>query len=843
MKNMRWLGVTAAIAMAVTSSASFTEGITAYAEAGSNIDEAIGISVNKDVNDSLGENSYSHYYTFTTEKDGRVRLDFSHEYVDDPDDYWTITLKDFNEQTICTRSFSGSETDIASFPDIGLPAGKYYVVVSGASRKWSSVPYTLNVDLEVSDTWEKEFNNDYASASKMKVNTDYSGSIANDEDYYTFTTEKDGMVKLAFSHEYIDSPDFYWNVKLYNFDKDLICSRNFAGSDKGAVYFPEIGLAKGTYYVKVYGYSAGASTYRSSDVTYTLNANFTASDTWEKELNTDFASASEMKVNTDYKGSIANDEDYYTFTTDKDGMVKLAFSHEYIDSPDLYWNVKLYNFDKDLICSRNFAGSDKEAVYFPEIGLPAGTYYVKVYGYSAGASTYRSSDVTYTLNANFTASDTWEKELDNNYASASEIKVNTDYSGSIANDEDYYTFNTDKDGMVKLAFSHEYIDSPDLYWTVTLYNFDKQAICTRYFAGSDKEADYFPEIGLPAGTYYLKVYGYDITAYDYRSSDLTYTLNANFTASDTWEKEINDDFDSASKMDLDTDYNGSISNTKDLFSFTTEKDGMIELLFTHEYIDDPENYWTVKLYNFDKNLICAKYFTGSSEEGDGYPQIGLPAGTYYVEVYGYDITAYDYRSSDLTYTLNAQFTESDTWEKEFNNSYETATVLPLDTEMNGSVLYGDSDIFAFTLDGDDGVDIDFSHVPFDDNEDMWHIKLWNFEKELIDETYSKASEEGKVTLKMSEFAKGTYYVEICGTKKWYSEATYTISVNHPTAMQGDINGDGMITVTDLSKVAAHIKGLKMLDDESVADVNGDGVVNVTDLSKIAAHVKGIKLLE
>ena len=59
---------------------------------------------------------------------------------------------------------------------------------------------------------------------------------------------------------------------------------------------------------------------------------------------------------------------------------------------------------------------------------------------------------------------------------------------------------------------------------------------------------------------------------------------------------------------------------------------------------------------------------------------------------------------------------------------------------------------------------------------------------------------------------------------------------------GDASGDGMITVTDISKAAAHVKGTKALNDVSfkAADVNCDSKVNVTDVSIIAAHVKGIK---
>ncbi|MBE6868788.1 MAG: hypothetical protein E7494_08500 [Ruminococcus albus] len=61
---------------------------------------------------------------------------------------------------------------------------------------------------------------------------------------------------------------------------------------------------------------------------------------------------------------------------------------------------------------------------------------------------------------------------------------------------------------------------------------------------------------------------------------------------------------------------------------------------------------------------------------------------------------------------------------------------------------------------------------------------------------------------------------------------------------GDINSDGIINITDISKAAAHVKGKKRLSDDALirADVNSDGIVNISDITKIAAHVKGKKLL-
>lgn len=63
-----------------------------------------------------------------------------------------------------------------------------------------------------------------------------------------------------------------------------------------------------------------------------------------------------------------------------------------------------------------------------------------------------------------------------------------------------------------------------------------------------------------------------------------------------------------------------------------------------------------------------------------------------------------------------------------------------------------------------------------------------------------------------------------------------------SAAKGDVNGDGAVTITDVSKIAAHIKTKKMIQGESLqnADVNYDGKVNISDLSLTAAYIKGKK---
>jgi len=95
---------------------------------------------------------------------------------------------------------------------------------------------------------------------------------------------------------------------------------------------------------------------------------------------------------------------------------------------------------------------------------------------------------------------------------------------------------------------------------------------------------------------------------------------------------------------------------------------------------------------------------------------------------------------------------------------------------------------------------------------------------------------------------GTASVTVTGKGNYTGTASLSFRIvkkgESNTIVKGDVNGDGSITITDITKAAAHAKGKKLLsaEEQQRADINGDGVVNVTDITRIAAHVKGKKLL-
>ncbi len=61
-----------------------------------------------------------------------------------------------------------------------------------------------------------------------------------------------------------------------------------------------------------------------------------------------------------------------------------------------------------------------------------------------------------------------------------------------------------------------------------------------------------------------------------------------------------------------------------------------------------------------------------------------------------------------------------------------------------------------------------------------------------------------------------------------------------TVKKGDINGDGKISVSDMSTVRLHLLGKYTLKDDALnaADINGDGKISVSDMSTVRLHLLG-----
>ena len=228
------------------------------------------------------------------------------------------------------------------------------------------------------------------------------------------------------------------------------------------------------------------------------------------------------------------DEKNYYFTINSAGVISLSFGKGYDSDSNHGWNVTLYNSSQNELMSREYRCNNAETETTCKVGVPAGTYYIKV---ERRAYTYQS-DATYSLKVNYSASSTWESEFNNEIGQADLIAVGTYYSGTIMedNDIDYYRFTVPKTSYVNISAKGEYDSDTYHCWQFCVYNASMvEQQQNLYYCGKKKTENY-EAVRLPAGTYYLKV-----NCYNGNRSDKAYSfkINTTFTKTNTKLSTVN----------------------------------------------------------------------------------------------------------------------------------------------------------------------------------------------------------------------------------------------------------------------------------------------------------------
>lgn len=89
-------------------------------------------------------------------------------------------------------------------------------------------------------------------------------------------------------------------------------------------------------------------------------------------------------------------------------------------------------------------------------------------------------------------------------------------------------------------------------------------------------------------------------------------------------------------------------------------------------------------------------------------------------------------------------------------------------------------------------------------------------------------------------AAGTYYIRFAETDKLLPSEDVVVVVTSGSALIGDLNGDGKLTVADVVKLRSIIMGDTELTDElkTLADINKDNTITVTDIVKLRGLIMG-----
>lgn len=237
-----------------------------------------------------------------------------------------------------------------------------------------------------------------------------------------------------------------------------------------------------------------------------------AGDTYyETEDNDDYSSADYVPVNSTIYGVCSDysysDTDWYKFALSSPAKVNVQFSFNRADA-DGDWYVYLYKYEGN----GDYSTLDYEDVYvydgsytFSSLGLPAGTYFVKVYGYNSACGRQ------YSITPKCSYVSNWETEFNDEYTSADPLSMGTTRYGvnPTSSDDDWYKFTLNSPASVSVAFTHTKA-SADGDWGVYLYKYNGGGEYAQlaYEDVCVSDGNYtFPTQGLSAGTYFVKVSG------------------------------------------------------------------------------------------------------------------------------------------------------------------------------------------------------------------------------------------------------------------------------------------------------------------------------------------------
>ncbi|OPD34684.1 cell surface protein [Clostridium botulinum] len=285
-----------------------------------------------------------------------------------------LIVLDIKNNEIIKKSYNYLKNDKSihdNYNDIRLPKGKYIVRVHAFNMDGT---YTIKAKYtQEGEGFEKESNNDIKTANVIEPNKSIIGSIHsyNDVDYYKFTLNEKGSLKINLKHNQYGRYGF--RVSLLDENNKSI-SQFISGGEDINSYSNKLRLAKGTYFVKI-----ECEKWNDEPLQYELNLVYDIEgENYESEPNDYIQDANYIKCNKEYIGNIQSrdDRDYYKINLNSDSKITINFKHD-----EGYEKWIIYLYDKDNKPIRRFKSYGYEINKdFNPIELEAGEYYVSVEG-------------------------------------------------------------------------------------------------------------------------------------------------------------------------------------------------------------------------------------------------------------------------------------------------------------------------------------------------------------------------------------------------------------------------------------------------------------------------------
>lgn len=490
-----------------------------------------------------------------------------------------------------------------------------------------------------------------------------------------------------------------------------------------------------------------------------------------------------VKINNSIRDSLASviSENVYTFTVEKRGVIIYGFNHTAVQRKDCMWYISLYEEYSPDGTGKNTAYRELERVSYSTLGVACqstatgispGNYRIVVKCISG------FTGEKYDLAIGFAGSDNYEIEPNNSKSRYTQMSLGVTLNGSAStygnneNDVDWYMFQITQRGYAVLYFEHgtdtQAGTSSNIAWRVQLTDMKGNEY---YYVTSGMNA-----ASLNSGIMGLSPGFYFVTVSSHVHSGVSYALNVSFTKDSAIETELNDSFEQATPVQVNTETVGSLTARNDLsdrdyYSFVMENDGFIVLDFIHEALSESKEGWHITVMN-ENGETAYSAVSDWAENIHHSPNIGLTAGKYYILIDSDNI----YHSSTV-YRLILLTVQDGTWETEPNNISSSADVITVGTAINGALVATgvefDKDYYSINVEKSGTLQVSFNHIRSNEaDKEGWIISVIDSQGNVLSQASSDWDSE-EVTLTANVDA-GTYYI-LVETGLFFNSSRYIIN--------------------------------------------------------------------
>lgn len=267
---------------------------------------------------------------------------------------------------------------------------------------------------------------------------------------------------------------------------------------------------------------------------------------------------------------------------------------------------------------------------------------------------------------------------------------------------------------------------------------------------------------VPAGLYYVTV---EPAMY----SDTPYRLSMQAVSDSYAETENNDTADSANIIEQNQAYSASLSdkNDVDYFRFTLEQPGEVHVRLEGSGEGSKQSCYYVQLIReADGKLLTTGEMTGNSSEMDT-GAVYVSAGDYVIRIE--KGTAW----LGMEYQVTAEYTQLEGIEQESNDTPETATVIPVNETVKGSIgTDGDVDCFRFTLEQDAVIQPELTIDPLESSGKAHVVSLLKGTEALL--TVNIGGKESSKQLQPLALQAGTYTLRLENVR--FARQQYNVSI-------------------------------------------------------------------